>query len=73
MHYRVIRAPSPPVIAASERLVTLAAHSLLVLMRRALWKAHAGSLAGSTLAPGGMMTGGLMTAGAVMSRVRTRR
>jgi hypothetical protein len=73
MRYRVIRAPSSPVIAASERLVTLAAHSLLVLMRRAFWEAHAGSLAGGTLVPGGLMTGGLWTAGAVGSLVRSRR
>jgi hypothetical protein len=73
MHYRAIRAPSSPVIAARERLVTLAAQGLMVLMRSAPWEAHAGSQTGRTLAPGGMMTGGLMTAGAVMSLVRTRR
>jgi hypothetical protein len=73
MHDRAIRAPSSHVIAARDRLVTLAAQGPIVLMRRALWDGRAGSLTVSTLTPGGMIIGGLVTAGAVMSLVRTRR
>jgi hypothetical protein len=73
MRYHAIRARSSPVIAARERLVTLVAQGLIVLMPCALWDARAGSLTGSALTPGGMIIGGLMTAGAVMSLARMRR